>query len=142
MSTRTAVIVVCCLTDCTLSAEEQLPTSPPPIIGVAIFTPQGLQMRLFETRIVAEKRVRKIPYTTMVDGKPVTKYRDDEYVVQRPVTVPVTRVYKAVLFRVYNATGRLLLKADLETRLQQTVLLSADGRQSLSSIAGCIGPRL
>ena len=53
---------------------------------------------------------------------------DDEYVVQRPVSVPVTRVLKAGFFRVYDATGKLILKADLETRLQQTVLLSANGQ--------------
>ncbi|GEM_PF-3447939 len=128
MPARMTLLLVCCLTVPVLSAEEELPTSPPPMVGIATFGPQVLQLRLLETRTVTERRTRKVPVLAKVDGKTVTQYRDEAYVVARPVAVAVTRVYKAGFFRVYDAAGKLIPESEIEKQRKQTVLLSADGK--------------
>ena len=106
MPARIALLLVCCLSSRTL-AEEELPTSPPPTVGVATFGPKLLQMRLLQTRMVTVKRTRKVPVREVVDGKPVTKYRDEEYIAQLPETVTVTRNFTTRFIRVFNVAGEI-----------------------------------
>ncbi len=124
-------LAIICLTLCHVaSAEESLPNSPPPSLGIARISKQGLDLHERVVRFVTQTRIRRVPVTRLVDGKRITEYREEKFSVRTPVMEQIGWKLSSGRYLLYDIAGKIVPDKDHAKLLSEdrVVLISTDGK--------------